>query len=198
MALTSITATTGVHATGGGLLARNGAVTLDTNNVSSAAAACIHGSCLVSDGFEFQAISNLKPNDTILCADGRLCPVEAILQCWLKVPTDVDTHECILFETGSLGENLPSHPFVIDTGHPMCLPEEFARNGIEALKPARSYLNSAGQLLRWGHIEALLPLHPTTRYDLILSKDSCGVYIANGLCVKGRKSTQEPGYNHLQ
>jgi hypothetical protein len=158
---------------------------------------CIHGSSNVQvDTETLLPISELKLGDRILGADGRESRVEHHVACWLGLPGASNFHEAIIFEPGSLGSGIPTQLFAIDPGHPMCTPEEFRLNGINGLKKARDYLNSTEiRLTRWDETARIFP-GLNIRYDIVMPKDSCGAYIANGVVVKSRLSIKDAGYLH--
>ncbi len=121
--------------------------------------------------------------------------------------------QCIVFTPGSLGKDLPTTSFAVDPGHPICLPTAFAEQGPCAWQPAISFYRSENpvdevgmldssngplmHLTTWDKVSIFIPsAHQSLRYDLVLDPVSCGGFIANGVCVRGRKSVNKPGYLH--
>jgi hypothetical protein len=158
--------------------------------------ACIHANSLVlTTTNQSIAISELVKNDAVIGADGQSYRIEEVVPCWLKLPDELLTHDCIVFEKDSLGLGLPTENFIVDVGHPICLPDEYRDQGISALKPSRLYYSSSNPgtiLCKYADVEKGL------RYDLILDQESCGAYMANGICVKARISVAIAGYDHRE
>jgi len=179
--------------------------------------ACVHGSSSITlaDANESMAVHDIEIGQRILGADGHPATVLGVGQCWLRMPKMIQYHRCIVFEPDSLGIGVPNRRFAIDPGHPMCTPVDFATRGRAALRPAREFLDLATQphdkgpdgyyyldvpdatisWSDWDRVRDWLP-PPHRRYDLILTTDSCGAYLANGVVVQARQSVQEPGYQH--
>ena len=161
--------------------------------------ACIHGSSLVQINQQLtQPIYDIKDNDLIIDANGQQVVVEQNIPCWTHQTGAPYAQEAIIFEKDSLESGLPTQRFAIDPGHPMCTPEQFKIGGLNALKKASDYLDPTNQnikLTRWDQTAIELE-GKNIRYDLVLSKNSCGAYIANGLVVKARISLKDPGYLH--
>lgn len=158
---------------------------------------CIHGSsCLqLANGSEL-AIAWAKPGDVILAGDGSEVVIKDVVPCWLKTPANPTTHGVVVFETDSLEMGVPSKRFAIDTGHPMCVPREFQRLGMAALKPARTFANSKSiRVTRWAEVANLLPGN-NLRYDLVLTEGAPGAFLANNVCVQARSDAKTPGYDH--
>jgi hypothetical protein len=90
---------------------------------------------------------------------------------------------------------VPSKRFAVDSGHPVCSPDEYINNGHKFTKVAKSYIgqNSGIYGTTWDKVESLLP-GENQRYDIIMPNDSCKAYIANGVVVQARQSRKDVGY----
>jgi hypothetical protein len=183
--------------------------------------ACVHGSSMIDINGSTQSrkICELHSGDAIVAADGRHATVERVLPCWLKMPDSAEYHTCVVFEANSLGPGVPTRRFAIDPGHPMCTPEEFYLKGRSALKVASHYLGRSVSLDASSSSSSSTTNDTTSgpslsieltdwntarqffvgnheRYDLLLSADSCGAYVANGIVVQARQSLNKSGYDH--
>jgi hypothetical protein len=171
---------------------------------------CIHGSSRISRlNTQSVPVSELRKGDAILGADGADSVAVQVLPCWLKTPHMVDYHQCVVFEKGSLSaeENVPNDRFVVDAGHPICVPAQFRLHGKAALKEARKFLPtplstrlehapvSKPQIYYsdWDAVQSLV-CGAQRRYDIVMPKGSCGAYLANGVVVQARHSLATPGY----
>ena len=120
------------------------------------------------------------------------------VQCWLGPKIDDKYQPAMVFEPNSLGPGLPTSRLAIDPKHPMSLPSEYCLKGKNALRPSIKFqkLDQSIQKLHWGEVESLLP-GENLRYDLVLSDDSCGAYLANGIVIKARDTVNTPGYKYF-
>ena len=196
LALTSITATTGATVDGR-LLAQNGAVTLDTNNITVSFCVCLHGSSLIQMKNGNKRLDQIKEGDEVLSGFNldQYTQVKGVAQCWLSL-LGVD-HDAIIFEPGSLspsGDKEPSHRLIIDPGHPMCTQVEYLENGYDALRPAGTFWEELkgdkleldhGQVLTKKWTDVFVQNEPSVRYDLIL-EEPFNIYVANGMVVRAK------------
>ena len=166
-----------------------------SQNISATATAsvavCIHKSSLVklANGLEIE-IFKLRPGEEIMGADGRITKIVDSVPCWVE-----NKGTCVIFEPNSLGLGVPSKRFAVDSGHPVCSPDEYINNGHKFTKVAKSYIgqNSGIYGTTWDKVESLLP-GENQRYDIIMPDDSCKAYIANGVVVQARQSRKDVGY----
>lgn len=166
-----------------------------SQNISATATAsvavCIHKSSLVklANGLEIE-IFKLRPGEEIMGADGRITKIVDAVPCWVE-----NNGTCVIFEPNSLGVGVPSKRFAVDSGHPVCSPDEYINNGHKFTKVAKSYIgqNSGIYGTTWDQVESLLP-GENQRYDIIMPNDSCKAYIANGVVVQARQSRKDVGY----
>lgn len=153
-------------------------------------AACIHGSSkiLLVNGSQKQ-ISTLTISDTVLCPGNKQATIKQIVPCWNNMPNQPSQH-MIVFEKDSICHNSPNERFAIDPEHPMCTVNEYLKNGNNALRCARMFINKRTVYRnRIDNIHNEGALEKNIRYDLIL--EDSDVYIANNLVIKARKSFKE-------
>ena len=102
-------------------------VNLASSPVTIHVVLCIHGSSRVSLATEGQTrpIASLRAGDLIRAADGSVVPVVGVVRCWAR-PPGRRRQDCVLFESGSLGDGLLSARLAVDPGHPLCTPDEWA------------------------------------------------------------------------
>jgi hypothetical protein len=141
-------------------------------------AACIHQASLIQRPPEYghTPICELKKGDIVLGPAGQSMSVVDVVPCWLKLPQLTQYHTCVLFA-----------------------PQEYALHGNSALKPAIEYNQpqfSGVTIIDWNKVAECIPGPNFMRYDLVLPEDSCGVYLADGLVIQGRKSILVAGYHH--
>lgn len=148
---------------------------------------CLHGSCLISTSSGPKRLDTITSQDQVLTATGEYAPVQELVKCWIQPPGP--DHDSIVFEPYSLTSDLPTSPLIIDPGHPICLPHEFAESGLSALKPSGSY-RKEHPVIKYQHLP-----EQTSRYDLILAPPH-QTYIASGIIVKSRTSLIDAGYHH--
>lgn len=158
---------------------------------------CLHSDSLITTENGSQKIKTLKDNIPILTPEDTFVPIKKVVQCWLKVNTNTQYHDAIVFEINSLGDNIPSSQLIIDPGHPMCLKSEYLQHGLSALKKAGEYLNNNDiYKIKWNDIKITESnTDNMIRYDLIL-EDSYPVYMANNVVVKARDDIYNAGYDH--
>ena len=174
----------------------------ETSSTSSSAqatvAVCIHKSSMIllADGGEI-GISELKPGQEIMSADGNVSALIEAVPCWTVDNDNVSTH-CVIFEQNSLGPGVPSKRFAVDHGHPIATQEEYLKNGNKSLRPAVTYLNNNNTIYCtiWSEVASLLP-GENRRFDIIMKDDSCKAYIANGIVVQARQNRKDPGYEYV-
>lgn len=92
---------------------------------------------------------------------------------------------------------MPNERLAIDPGHPICTTVTYSNECSKALKPASSYLNSSPPIYQiyWDDVSDLLP-GVNARYDVVMTNTSYRAFIANGLVIKARASTFNPGYEY--
>ena len=152
---------------------------------------------MVTTEKELIKIKDLKINEKILTGDNKYAKVLDVVQCWLRIP-DNPYHNCIIFEPGSLGENQPSEKLIIDPGHPICLLEEYKKNGIDALKKAGEFINENNKRIYvsdWADPSLGDDIDIRKRYDIVL-EPPYKTYIANNIVILSRESSMYAGYNH--
>lgn len=164
-----------------------------TATATASVAACIHGSSNIrlADGTQLE-ISKISPGALIAGLKDESTPIIEAIPCWAGLYNKIFT-SCVIFEPDSLGYGVPNSRFAIDAGHPMCTPQEY--NGEDALRPAKTYLNTGIYLVKWDEVEKLLP-GENKRYDIIMPQDSSKIYIANGIVVKARQERRITGYDY--
>jgi hypothetical protein len=172
-----------------------------TQQVTIEVVLCVYGSSqILLEGGKTIAIKEIKNGDMILDATGKLVTVEKVVKCWLgpNYSEKGESQLVIVFEKDSLAPGVPTSTFAIDPKHPIATPTEYSKNGSVALKPANQFVKSDGTIkqINWDQIADMLP-GENARYDLVLSKESCGAYIANGIVVKSRESYLTPGYEYF-
>jgi hypothetical protein len=164
-----------------------------SDTATASVAVCIHKSSLVllANGLEIE-IYKLRPGEEIMGADGRITKIVDSVPCWIE-----NKGTCVIFEPNSLGLGVPSKRFAVDSGHPVCSPDEYINNGHKFTKVAKSYIgqNSGIYGTTWDQVESLLP-GENERYDIIMPNDSCKAYIANGVVVQARQSRKDVGYHY--
>jgi hypothetical protein len=161
-------------------------------------AACLHGNSLVTTENGPIKIKDLKINEKILTGDNEYAKVLDVVQCWLKIP-DHPYHNCIIFEPNSLGDKQPSEKLIIDPGHPICLLEEYKKNGIDALKRAGEFVNENNEQIYvsdWSDPSLGDDIDIRRRYDIVL-ESPYKTYIANNIVIMARESSTNAGYLHL-
>lgn len=154
--------------------------------------ACIHGSSkvLLSNNTQKQ-VSKLTLLDNVLCPDGTTDKIKQIIPCWNNMPNSPPQY-MIVFEKDSISPNMPNERFAIDPEHPMCTIEQYSKDGNNALRPARKFVN--GKTIyrdRIDYIHNQKKLESNMRYDLVL--ENSDVYIANNLVIKARRSFKHIG-----
>jgi hypothetical protein len=173
-----------------------------TASANASVAVCIHGSSMIklANGREME-ISKLQPGELIIGADGKVTSVVEAVPCWAGVH-DKFFGNCVIFERDSLGPGVPSIRFAVDAGHPICTQEAYKKNGVKSLQPAKSYLDQTqgnedeGIYVRtWDAVASLMP-GKNIRFDLLMTHDSCKMYIANEIVVQARQERRVPGYQY--
>lgn len=170
-------------------------LTAQTTNVAQGSVtltiACIHGSSLIQTQSGLKRIDTLTDKDYVLSGDhlDTYVKVKSVAQCWISTPGP--SHDAIIFEAGSLGEDLPSERLIIDPGHPMALKSDFIKSGINSLKPAGTYLDDicSDKIYTRKWTDPIIQADSSLRYDLILEEPYL-TYIANNIVVRTM------GYNH--
>jgi hypothetical protein len=175
----------------------NGATQTVTASATASVAVCIHGSSLIklANGTDI-SISELKPWQEIIGADGKINSIVEAVPCWAGV-YDTFFGKCIIFEPDSLEPGIPFKRFAVDAGHPICTPEEYIKNRDSSLQPAKTYLgkNKGIYEVTWDAVASLLP-GKNKRFDIIMSENSCKAYNANGIIVKARLGRKLNGYSY--
>jgi hypothetical protein len=149
--------------------------------------ACIHGSSKIflANGTQKQ-ISNLTPSDIVLCPNNGQAKIKQIIPCWNHVPNH-PSQDMIVFEKDSICLNTPSERFAIDPEHPMCTINEYLKDGNNALRSPKTFLNN--RIIYRDNIDLIHNrgvLETNIRYDLIL--ENSDVYIANNMVIKAKSS----------
>lgn len=194
--------------------------------LASVPPACIHKSSrvLCRSGVQIE-ISNLKPGESIALANGRFDRVQQVVPCGnqRRHALDSNHHVCLVFESDSISPGVPNSRFIVDPGHPICPPTDYARKGHLALKMARVWFLAAKpgtvQMTTWNKIpsaytalETLISDHISddgsqdsdlqpaeidekSRYDLVLESGE-SAFIANNVAVMSRHSFELAGYDH--
>ena len=143
---------------------------------------CIHGSSLISTKLGPKRIDQLTTEDEVLSGD-KYVKIKAVAQCWITDPGP--SHDAIVFEKNSLGENEPTQRLIIDPGHPMCTQKDYLENGLEALRPEATYWEELkGETVyikKW--TDVFVQTEPSVRFDLIL-EEPYNTYVANGVVIK--------------
>lgn len=95
------------------------------------------------------------------------------------------THDAIIFEPNSLGENEPSERLIIDPGHPICIKKEYEEKGYSALRPAGTFWEELkGEKVytkKWDDV--FVQSEKSVRYDLVL-EEPFNTYVANDIIVR--------------
>ena len=184
-ALTSITLTTGATINGRAL-ARNGAVTLDSNIISNAVAiACIclaaNTQILLADG-TVKLIQDIQRGD--LVADGYMKRNRKVARLTTQKFTSKDLINIIEVPPHSFGPLIPSQSLLITPNHPII--------NKEARTPAKCFTNLPGVIdHNQVSAETILPEEngQYNLYDIQFEQD--GSYYANGLLVQSRSPRSE-------
>lgn len=161
-----------------------GPITGTVNGTVTAYVSCLHGSSLIETKNGCKRLDQICVNDEVL-SDGQYVKVKQVVMCWLTF-MGVD-HDAIIFESGSLGDNIPNKQLIIDPGHPICTPQEYLEKGYEALKPAGSYWEQfkGDKVYTKKWTDTFVQNQPSVRYDLILEEPH-NTYIANNIIVRAR------------
>jgi hypothetical protein len=130
LALTSITATTSASIQGS-LLARNGAVTLDTNFINNPVICYIKGTkILTKDGYkniedivlgdEVSVFGNIVDKEVLDISNGELTKKVIFTGNFSRSNLNAESKP-IIFKTGSLEQNIPSEDVGVSPGHGIIL-----------------------------------------------------------------------------
>ena len=96
-----------------------------TATATASVAICIHSSSRIKlANNEEMEISKLQSGEKILGADNKIVPITESVPCWAGVYNTIFT-PCVIFEKDSLSPGIPNYRFAVDSGHPICTPEEY-------------------------------------------------------------------------
>lgn len=176
---------------------QNGDSNFASSIVTFSSVLCLHSSSLVKmlNG-DSKPIMDLKFGDRIVDGNDSPATVQEVIQCWLTPTWWKASQPCLLLPKGSLGNDLPSEILAIDPGHPICLQENFRKEGMNALKPANDYVEYRSSfIVPWDKVSNVIP-GDNHRYDLVLVEAECKTFIANGVVVQSRTTRETIGYDY--